>query len=260
MPLNTLLVERTDAIATVTFNRPNVLNAMSPEMASELSQLIGEFEHDSTVRVVIFTGAGDRAFMAGADVKEFPALTPLEALDLSRRLQSLFTRVERLPQPTIAAVNGFAFGAGCELTQACDIAIASENARLGEPEVNLGIIPGAGGTQRLACLVGLRRAKELCMTGDILDAHEAYRLGLVNRVVPHDRLIVEARAMADKLIAKSPVTLRLLKQAINEGYGLPLEASLAVEAKAWAVAFATEDRTEGVAAFLEKRKAAFKGR
>lgn len=260
MPLNTLLVERTDAIATVTFNRPNVLNAMSPEMASELSQLIGEFEHDSAVRVVIFTGAGDRAFMAGADVKEFPALTPLDALDLSRRLQSLFTRVERLSQPTIAAVNGFAFGAGCELTQACDIAIASENARLGQPEVNLGIIPGAGGTQRLARLVGLRRAKELCMTGDILDAHEAYRLGLVNRVVPHDRLIVEARAMADKLMAKSPVTLRLLKQAMNEGYGLPLEAGLAVEAKAWAVAFATEDRTEGVAAFLEKRKAAFKGR
>jgi enoyl-CoA hydratase len=218
---------------------------MNSEMASELSQLVEGFEHDSTVRVIIFTGMGDRAFLAGADVKEFPALTPLEALELSRRLQSLFTRVERLPQPTIAAVNGFAFGAGCELTQACDIAIASENARFGQPEVNLGIIPGAG---------------EICMTGDILDAHEAYRLGLVNRVVPHDRLILEARAMADKLMAKSPVTLRLLKQAIHEGYGLPLEAGLAVEAKVWAIAFATEDRTEGVAAFLEKRKAAFKGR
>ncbi len=256
MPLNTLLVERTDGIATVSFNRPNVLNAMSPEMGSELSRLIEEFEHDSTVRVVIFTGAGDRAFMAGADVKEFPALTPLEALERSRRFQSLFTRVERLAQPTIAAVNGFAFGAGCELTHACDIVIASENARLGQPEVNLGIIPGAGGTQRLPRLVGLRRAKEICMTGDTLDAHEAYRLGLVNRVVPHDRLMLEARAMADKFVAKSPVTLRLLKQAIDEGYGLPLEAGLAVEAKAWAVAFATEDRTEGVAAFLEKRKAA----
>ncbi len=260
MPLNTLLVERTDGIATVSFNRPNVLNAMSPEMASELSRLIEEFEHDSAIRVVIFTGAGDRAFIAGADVKTFPALTPVEALEASRRFQSLFTRVERLPQPTIAAVNGFAFGAGCELTQACDIAIASENARFAQPEVNLGIIPGAGGTQRLARLVGLRRAKEICMTGDIFDAHEAYRLGLVNRVVPHDRLMLEARGMADKLAGKSPVTLRLLKQAINEGYGLPLEAGLAVEAKAWAVAFASEDRTEGVAAFLEKRKAAFKGR
>ncbi len=260
MPLKTLLVERTDGIATVSFNRPNVLNAMSTEMASELSQLIEEFEDDAAVRVVIFTGAGDRAFIAGADVRAFPALTPLEALEASRRFQSLFTRVERLAQPTIAAVNGFAFGAGCELTHACDIVIASENARLGQPEVNLGIIPGAGGTQRLPHLVGLRRAKEICMTGDTLDAHEAYRLGLVNRVVPHDQLIPEARALAEKLLAKSPVTLRLLKQAMNEGYGLPLEAGLAVEAKAWAVAFATEDRTEGVAAFLEKRKAAFKGR
>jgi enoyl-CoA hydratase len=260
MAWNTLLVERTDGIATVSFNRPSVLNAMNPEMGSELSRLIEEFQRDSAVRVVVFTGAGDRAFMAGADVKEFPALTPLEALERSRRLQSLFNRVERLAQPTIAAVNGFAFGAGCELTHACDIAIASETARLAQPEVNLGIVPGAGGTQRLPRLVGLRRAKEICMTGDILDAHEAYRLGLVNRVVPHDRLMFEARALAEKLAAKSPVTLRLLKQAINEGYGLPLDAGLAVEAKAWAVAFATEDRTEGVAAFLEKRKAAFKGR
>jgi enoyl-CoA hydratase len=260
MALSTLLVDRMDGIATVSFNRPNVLNAMSTEMASELSQLIEEFEHDAAVRVVIFTGAGDRAFIAGADVKQFPALTPLEALEASRRFQSLFTRVERLPQPTIAAVNGFAFGAGCELTHACDIAIASENARLSQPEVNLGIIPGAGGTQRLARLVGLRRAKEICMTGEMLDAHEAYRLGLVNHVVPHDRLMLEARALAEKLLAKSPVTLRLLKQAMNEGYGLPLEAGLAVEARTWAVAFATEDRTEGVAAFLEKRKAAFKGK
>ena len=146
------------------------------------------------------------------------------------------------------------------MTHACDFVIASENARFSQPEVNLGIIPGAGGTQRLGRLVGLRRAKEICMTGDMLDAHEAYRLGLVNRVVPHDRLLLEARALAEKLLAKSPVTLRLIKQAINEGYGLPLEAGLAVEAKTWAVAFATEDRTEGVAAFLEKRKAAFKGR
>jgi enoyl-CoA hydratase len=258
--MNTLLVQRTDGIATVSFNRPNVLNAMSPEMASELSQLIEEFERDGTVRVVIFTGAGDRAFVAGADVKAFPALTPLEALEASRRFQALFTRIERLPQPTIAAVNGFAFGAGCELTHACDFVVASENARLSQPEVNLGIIPGAGGTQRLARLVGLRRAKEICMTGEMLDAQEAYRLGLVNRVVPHDRLMLEARALAEKLMGKSPVTLRLLKQAINEGYGLPLEAGLAVEAKAWAIAFATEDRTEGVAAFLEKRQAAFKGR
>ena len=260
MPLNTLLAERADGIATVTFNRPRMLNAMNQEMASELAQVVEEFERDAAVRVVIFTGAGDRAFMAGADVSEFPRLTPVGALRLSQQLQALYTRIERSPQPVIAAVNGFAFGAGCELIQACDIAIASENARLGQPEVNLGIIPGAGGTQRLARLVGLHRAKEICLTGDPMDAQEAYRIGIVNRVVPPDRLMPEARAIAEKLVAKSPATLRLIKQAINEGYSVPLEAGLAVEAKAWAVAFATEDRTEGVAAFLEKRKAAFKGR
>ena len=260
MPLNTLLVERADGIATVIFNRPKMLNAMNQEMASELAQAAEDFERDSTVRVVIFTGAGDRAFMAGADVSEFPRLTPVGALGLSERLQALYTRLERLPQPVIAAVNGFAFGAGCELIQACDIAIASENARLGQPEVNLGIIPGAGGTQRLARLVGLHRAKEICLMGDPMDAQEAYRIGMINRVVSPDRLMPEARAIADKLVAKSPVTLRLIKQAIIEGYGLTLEAGLSVEAKTWAIAFATEDRTEGVAAFLEKRTAVFKGR
>jgi enoyl-CoA hydratase len=260
MPLNTLLAERADGIATVTFNRPRMLNAMNQEMASELAQVVEDVERDAAVRVVIFTGAGDRAFMAGADVSEFPRLTPVGALRLSQQLQALYTRIERSPQPVIAAVNGFAFGAGCELIQACDIAIASENARLGQPEVNLGIIPGAGGTQRLARLVGLHRAKEICLTGDPLDAQEAYRVGIVNRVVPPDRLMAEARAVAEKLAGKSPVTLRLIKQAINEGYSVPLETGLAVESKAWAVAFATEDRTEGVAAFLEKRTAAFKGR
>jgi enoyl-CoA hydratase len=260
MPLNTLLAERADGIATVTFNRPRMLNAMNQEMASELAQVVEDVERDAAVRVVIFTGAGDRAFMAGADVSEFPRLTPVGALRLSQQLQALYTRIERSPQPVIAAVNGFAFGAGCELIQACDIAIASENARLGQPEVNLGIIPGAGGTQRLARLVGLHRAKEICLTGDPLDAQEAYRVGIVNRVVPPDRLMAEARAVAEKLAGKSPVTLRLIKQAINEGYSVPLETGLAVESKAWAVAFATEDRTEGVAAFLEKRTAASKGR
>jgi enoyl-CoA hydratase len=259
MPLNTLLAERADGIATVTFNRPRMLNAMNQEMASELAQVVEDVERDAAVRVVIFTGAGDRAFMAGADVSEFPRLTPVGALRLSQQPQALYTRIERSPQPVIAAVNGFAFGAGCELIQACDIAIASENARLGQPEVNLGIIPGAGGTQRLARLVGLHRAKEICLTGDPLDAQEAYRVGIVNRVVPPDRLMAEARAVAEKLAGKSPVTLRLIKQAINEGYSVPLETGLAVESKAWAVAFA-KGRTEGVAAFLEKRTAAFKGR
>lgn len=260
MAFNTLLVERSDGIATVTLNRPKALNAINREMTRELAQVAEECERDPAVRVVIITGAGDRAFLAGADISEFQGVTPLEALGFSQRIQALYTRIERLPQPTIAAVNGFALGGGCELTQVCDLVIASETARFGQPEVNLGILPGAGGTQRLARLVGRHRAKEICLTGDMLDAHEAYRIGLVNRVVPPDRLMAEARAVAERLREKSAATLRLIKEAIDEGYDLALEAGLAVEAKAWAIAFATEDRTEGVAAFLEKRKANFKGR
>lgn len=259
MPWNTLLVERTNGIVTVTFNRPGVLNARNQEMVRELFELVEGLEHDPVARVVIFTGTG-RAFMAGADITEFSSLTPVEALAFSKRNHALYGRIERLPQPTIAAVNGFALGGGCELTQACDLVIAAENARFGQPEVNLGIIPGAGGTQRLARLVGRHRAKEICLTGEMLDAHEAYRIGLVNRVVPPERLLSEARAVAGKLMAKSRVTLGLIKQAIDEGYDLALEAGLALEAKALAVAFATEDWREGVAAFLEKRPAVFQGR
>ncbi|MFQ5830266.1 MAG: enoyl-CoA hydratase/isomerase family protein [Candidatus Methylomirabilia bacterium] len=260
MPLNTLVVDRADGLATVTLNRPKALNAINQEMRRELSEVVAEFERDPGVRVVIFTGAGDRAFMAGADISEFQTLTPVGALGFSQGIQALFTRIERLPQPTIAAVNGFALGGGCELTQVCDLVIASEQARFGQPEVNLAAIPGAGGTQRLARLVGRHRAKEICLTGDMVDAQDAYRIGLANRVVPADRLMTEARAMAEKLIAKSAVTLRLIKEAIDEGYDQALEAGLAIEAKAWGVGFATEDRAEGVAAFLEKRKAAFKGK
>jgi len=260
MAFNTLLVERANGIATVTLNRPKALNAINQEMTRELAQLVAELERDPAVRVVIITGAGDRAFMAGADITEFQALSAVEALGFSQRIQALYTRIERLPQPTLAAVNGFALGGGCELTQVCDLVIAAEPARFGQPEVNLGVLPGAGGTQRLARLVGRHRAKEICLTGEMLDAHEAYRIGLVNRVVPPDQLMAEARALAEKLREKSAVTLRLIKEAIDEGHDLALEAGLAVEAKAWAIAFATEDHAEGVRAFLEKRRAQFKGR
>lgn len=260
MAFNTLLVERADGIATVTLNRPKALNAINQEMTRELGQVVEELERDPAVRVVIITGAGDRAFMAGADITEFQALSAVEALGFSQRIQALYTRIERLPQPTLAAVNGFALGGGCELTQVCDLVIAAETARFGQPEVNLGVLPGAGGTQRLARLVGRHRAKEICLTGEMLDAHEAYRIGLVNRVVPPDQLMAEARALAEKLREKSAVTLRLIKEAIDEGHDLALEAGLAVEAKAWAIAFATEDHAEGVRAFLEKRRAQFKGR
>jgi enoyl-CoA hydratase len=263
MAFETLLVDRQGMLLTVTLNRPKQLNAINQTMVHELDQvaagLEGEFLSGGP-RVVIVTGSGDRAFLAGADIAEFQGLTAMDALAFGQRIQRLYSRIESLPQVTIAAVNGFALGGGCELTQACDLVVAAEGARFGQPEVNLGIIPGAGGTQRLARLVGLHRAKELNFLGDMIDAAEAHRIGLVNRVVPADRLLDEARALAEKLLAKSPLALRLIKESMNEGFDLDLAKGLAIEAKSFAIAFATEDRTEGVAAFLGKRKAAFKGR
>jgi enoyl-CoA hydratase len=260
MTFETLLVTRDGALVTVTLNRPRQLNAINATMVRELDQLAAGLEIDGTAHVVIFTGAGDRAFLAGADIGEFQGLTPVEALGFSQRIQRLYSRLEALPQVTIAAVNGFALGGGCELTQCCDLVVAAETARFGQPEVNLGVLPGAGGTQRLARLVGMHRAKELNLLGEMIDAQEAYRIGLANRVVPAERLMAEARALADRLLTKAPLTLRLIKEAMNEGYDLDLPKGLAIEAKAWAIVYSTEDQTEGVAAFLEKRKPAFRGR
>lgn len=260
MNFETLLVTREGGLTTVTFNRLRQLNAINGAMTRELDQLAAGLEADPAARVVIFTGAGDRAFLAGADIGEFQGMTPIEALGFGQRIQRLYSRIEALSQITIAAVNGFALGGGCELTQACDLVVASEAARFGQPEVNLGVIPGAGGTQRLPRLVGMHRAKEINLLGEMLDAQEAYRIGLANRVVPADRLMPEARALADKLMTKAPHTLRLLKEAMNEGYDLDLPKGLAIEAKAWAVVYSTEDKTEGVSAFLEKRKPTFRGR
>jgi enoyl-CoA hydratase len=262
MPFETLLVERErdGRLVVVTLNRPTQLNAINGTMTRELDALCAELEADPSARVVLITGAGERAFLAGADIGEFVGLTPIDALSFSQRIQRLYSRIEALPQVTVAAVNGFALGGGCELTQCCDLVIAAEGARFGQPEVNLGVIPGAGGTQRLARIVGMHRAKELNFLGEMIDAQEAYRLGIVNRVVPADRLLPEARALADRLLAKAPLTLRLMKEAMNEGYDLDLPKGLALEAKAWAVAYSTADTAEGVAAFLEKRKPTFHGR
>ncbi len=264
MAFETIEVEQDGALAIVRLNRPKQLNAINRAMVAELDELAGRFEAgfhaERSPRVVIFTGAGDRAFLAGADIGEFQGQTPAESLTFDQRIQRLYNRIEALPQVTIAAVNGFALGGGCELTQCCDLVVASETARFGQPEVNLGVIPGAGGTQRLARIVGMHRAKELNLLGEMIDAPEAYRIGLVNRVVPADRLLPEARALAEKLLAKAPLTLWLIKEAMNEGYDLDLPKGLAIEAKSWAVVFSTEDRAEGVAAFLEKRTPAFRGR
>ena len=262
MAFETILVERErdGKLVLVTFNRPKQLNAINRAVVRELDELCASLEGDPLARVVLFTGAGERAFVAGADIGEFVGLTPVEALTFGQRIQRLFSRIEALPQVTIAAVNGFALGGGCELTQCCDLVLAAETARFGQPEVNLGVIPGAGGTQRLARVVGMHRAKELNLLGEMIDAGEAHRIGIANRVVPADGLMTEARTLAEKLIAKAPITLRLIKEAMNEGYDLDLPKGLAIEAKAWAVVYSTEDKTEGVAAFLEKRKPVFRGR
>jgi enoyl-CoA hydratase len=262
MAFETILVERErdGRLVLVTFNRPKQLNAINGAVVRELDELCASLEGDPLARVVLFTGAGERAFVAGADIGEFVGLTVVEALTFGQRIQRLFSRIEALPQVTIAAVNGFALGGGCELTQCCDLVLAAETARFGQPEVNLGVIPGAGGTQRLARVVGMHRAKELNLLGEMIDAGEAHRIGIANRVVPAGGLMTEARALAGKLIAKAPITLRLIKEAMNEGYDLDLPKGLAIEAKAWAVVYSTEDKTEGVAAFLEKRKPVFKGR
>jgi enoyl-CoA hydratase len=262
MTFETLLVERDrdGMLVTVTLNRPKQLNAVNGTMVRELDELCAALEGDPRARVVILTGAGERAFLAGADIGEFVGMTPVEALGFGQRIQRLYSRIEALRQITIAAVNGFALGGGCELTQCCDLVVASESARFGQPEVNLGVIPGAGGTQRLPRLVGMHRAKELNLLGEMIDASEAHRIGLANRVVPAGRLLPEARALAEKLLAKAPITLRLIKEAMNEGCDLDLPKALAIEAKAWAVVYSTEDKSEGVAAFLEKRTPAFKGR
>jgi len=260
MAFETLLVTREGGIVTVTVNRPKQLNAINLTVMRELDEVAAGLEDDADARVVIFTGAGDRAFLAGADISGFQGLTPITALTFGQKIQRLYSRIEALPQVTIAAVNGFALGGGCELTLCCDLVLAAETARFGQPEINLGLIPGAGGTQRLPRLVGLHRAKEIDFLGEMIDAQEAYRIGLANRVVPADRLMAEARALAEKILARPAVALRMIKEAMNEGYDLDLPKGLAIEAKAWAVAFASEDRAEGVAAFLEKRKPAFKGR
>jgi enoyl-CoA hydratase len=259
MGLQTLELRIEESLATITLNRPQALNAINLAMVGELEQAVRQVRDDSGVRVVVVTGAGDKAFAAGADITEFKAMSPIDAWMFVQRLQRLFLEIERLPKSVIAAVNGYALGGGCELMMACDIVYASDAAKIGQPEINLGIIPGAGGTQRLARLIGKQRAKELVLTGEMIDAQEAWGLGLLNKVVPADQLLIEVRKLADKLATKGPLTVKAAKDAIEDGYDMALERALAYEAKLFALCFATEDKAEGVNAFLEKRPPKFKG-
>ena len=255
-----VLYEKKGAIAYVTLNRPKVLNALNKATIAELSAVFNEARDDAGVRGVILTGSGEKAFAAGADISEMANDTPTEAEDKTRRGQRLTTLIENLGKPVIAAVNGFALGGGCELAMACTIRLAVEPAKFGQPEVTIGIIPGYGGTQRLPRLVGKGRALQLILSADMIDAQEAYRIGLVNEIVARDNLIPRAEAILNKINANAPTAVKLAIEAANRGLDESLAEGLNIEASLFTHCFATEDRKEGVAAFREKRKPQFLGR
>jgi enoyl-CoA hydratase len=257
---NTLIYEKKDNIGVLTVNRPDKLNALSNELTEELQHLLDEIEKDVDLRVVVITGAGDKAFVAGADINELVERDALKGRDVSRFRQALFARIENLPVPVIAAVNGYALGGGLELALACNIRIASEKAQFGAPEVKLGIIPGDGGTQRLPRLVGLGRAMELVLTGDFIDAQEAHRIGLVNRVVSPDELMESVMTLAKKIASRPPLAVKYAKEAVNRSQEGDTASGYALESYLHALACTTEDKKEGVTAFLEKRKGKFKGK
>ncbi|MCQ5376244.1 MAG: enoyl-CoA hydratase-related protein [Methanomassiliicoccales archaeon] len=260
MPYEHVILERDDGIAIITINRPKVLNALRTDVLRDLREALMECENDDAVKVVIITGAGDRAFVAGADIGEMSELDPIKAKAFSEFGNSVFLYIEKMSKPVIAAINGYALGGGCELLMACDIVIASEKAKIGQPEVKLGIPPGFGGTQRMARLLGKMKAKELIFTGDMIDAQEALRIGLVNKVVPSEKLMEEAKNLARTIASRGQIAVRMAKQLINEGIDVDLETGLSLEAKGFAICFSTEDQKEGMKAFLEKREAKFTGK
>jgi enoyl-CoA hydratase len=255
-----IILERDGAIGIITLNRPNVLNALNSKVLSELSQALDAFEGETEIRAVIITGSGEKAFAAGADISELNAIdTSEQGAQAARYGQKLTLRMEGIRFPIIMAVNGFALGGGCELAMGGDIRIASENAKFGQPEVNLGLIPGYGGSQRTTRLVGRGMAMYLCLTGETIDAQEALRIGLVQRVVPLADLITEAKRIAGAIASKAPLAIAACKQAINKGAHLSLADSLELEALAFGKVVTTEDFKEGTSAFLEKRKPQWKG-
>jgi enoyl-CoA hydratase/carnithine racemase len=260
MNFENILYEKKGAIAYVTVNRPKVLNALNMATMEELRTVFSAIRDDREIRVAIMTGSGEKAFIAGADIGELAKHDAVSAKEYTHRGQSVLDLIENLGKPVIACINGFALGGGCEIAMACTMRLASENAKLGQPEVKLGIIPGYGGTQRLPRLVGKGIAMQLVLTGEIISAQEAHRIGLVNEVTPSAELIPRAEAIAQKIIANAPLAVQYSMEAVNKGMEMSLAEGLYLEAVLFAVACASEDKKEGTTAFLEKRPAQFKGK
>jgi enoyl-CoA hydratase len=260
MAYENLIYEKREGIAFITFNRPKVLNALNRRTVEELRDAFLDARDDAAVRVLILTGAGEKSFVAGADISELAQRTPVDGKDFSLFGQGVFHLLETMGKPSICAINGFALGGGCEIALCCTIRIASRTAKLGQPEVKLGIIPGYGGTQRLARLCGKGAAHELCLSGEMISAEEALRIGLVNHVYEPEELLGAAEVMAKKIVANAPVAVRYTMEAIERGMEMPLEEGLFLEATLFGLCCATEDMKEGTKAFLEKRAAGFKGK
>ena len=260
MAYENILFEKYGAAGILTVNRPKSLNSLNPATVGEIAACLEEVRQDTSIRCLIITGAGDRAFVAGADISAMVEMTPLEGKAFATSGLNVGRTLEELPIPVIAAVNGFALGGGTELALSCDLILAADKAKFGQPEINLGVIPGFGGTQRLARRIGLPLARELIYTGDMIDAETAVRYGLANRVVPLADLMTEAKALAEKLASKPPVAIRQAKSAINSGIDMDIANGSRFEAEAFAMTFATEDKKEGMLAFLEKREAKFTGK
>ena len=260
MPFDNLLVDRDGPVAIVTINRPRVLNALNSETLDELRRVVLDLKQDDGVRAIVVTGAGEKAFVAGADINELAVLSPADGREHALAGQHVFDLIQNLGKPVIAAINGFALGGGCELAMACTLRLAADTAKLGQPEINLGLIPGYAGTQRLARLVGAGRALEIILTGTSIAAAEAERIGLVNRVVPAAELMHEAKKLAAQLAAQAPIAVRYIIAAINKGVEMGFAESSVFEATLFGLVASTDDMREGTRAFLEKRKAEFKGR
>ena len=259
MAYENIIYEVKDKIATITFNRPKALNALNGALLDELSQALDEIAADEDIRALVLTGSGDKSFVAGADITELATFNSLSAKHFAQKGHGIIHKLQQLPIAVIAAVNGFALGGGTEIAIACDFIYASENAKFGQPEINLGVIPGFGGTQRLPRLIGTNMAKELIFTGKMIAAAEALRIGLANQVVAPEQLMEEVMKTAGVIATKGKVSLREAKQAVNKGMDVDLANGCAVEIDAFAVSFASPDAKEGTSAFVEKRKAEFKG-